>query len=135
MGLRYLLDTDILSDLIRHPQGPVAERIAAVGESAVCTSVIVAAELRFGAAKSGSQKLSERVDLVLSALEVLPLEPPVDRAYAKIRSHLARQGAPIGPNDLLVAAQALSLELVVVTANVGEFSRVPRLQVESWLEG
>jgi tRNA(fMet)-specific endonuclease VapC len=133
IGLRYLLDTNILSDLMRRPQGPVAERIAAVGESTVCTSVIVAAELRFGAAKSGSQKLSERVDLVLSALEVLPLEPPVDHAYAKIRPHLARQGTPIGPNDLLIAAQALALDLTLVTANTGELGRVPELQVENWL--
>jgi len=135
MALRYLLDTNILSDLIRLPQGPVAERIAAAGESTVCTSVIVAAELRFGAAKSGSQKLSERVDLVLSALEVLPLELPADRSYAETRWHLTREGRPIRPNDLLIAAQALSLGLTVVTANVGEFSRVPRLQVENWLEG
>jgi tRNA(fMet)-specific endonuclease VapC len=134
MALRYLLDTNILSDLIRRPQGPVAEHIAAVGESTVCTSVIVAAELRFGAAKSGSQKLSERVDLVLSALEVLPLEPPVDHSYAEIRWHLTREGTPIGPNDLLIASQALSLGLTVVTANVGEFSRVPGLQVENWLQ-
>lgn len=133
MALRYLLDTNILSDLVRRPRGPVAEHIAAVGESTVCTSVIVAAELRFGAAKSGSQKLSERVDLVLSALDVLPLEPPADRTYAKFRSHLTLQGTPIGPNDLLIAAQALSLGLTAVTANVGELSRVPGLQVENWL--
>jgi tRNA(fMet)-specific endonuclease VapC len=135
MALRYLLDTNILSDLIRRPQGPVAERIAAVGESTVCTSVIVAAELRLGAAKSGSQKLSERVDLVLSALEVLPMDLPADRTCAEIRWHLTREGTPIGPNDLLIAAQALSLGLTIVTANVGELSRVPGLQVENWLEG
>ena len=133
MAGRYLLTSNILSDLIRHPQGEVAKRIAAVGEGSVCTSLIVAAELRFGAEKSGSRRLSECVDLVLSALEVLPLEPPVDRAYAQIRSHLARQGTPIGPNDLLIAAQALLLDLTLVTANTGEFGRVPGLLVEDWL--
>ena len=124
MALQYLLDTNILSALVRDPQGPVATRIAAVGESAICTSIVVAAELRFGAEKSGSIKLSDRVDAILSALEVLPRGCPTQRSVM-----------PIGPNDMLIAAHALSQGLTVVTANVGEFSRVPGLGVESWLEG
>ena len=135
MALRYLLDTNVLSALVRDPQGSVASRIAAVGESAICTSIVVAAELRFGAEKSGSTKLSDRVDAILSALEVLPLEAPVDRHYATLRRALGRRGKPIGPNDMLIAAHALSQGLTVVTANVGEFSRVPGLSVENWLEG
>lgn len=130
----YLLDTNILSDLIRAPQGAVAERIAAVGEDCVCTSIVVAAELRYGAAKSGSEKIADRIELLLSAIEVLPLEPPADYQYAKLRDHLTRQGAPIGPNDLLIAAHALAEGLTVVTANVREFSRVPALAVENWLQ-
>ncbi len=130
----WLLDTNILSDLVRHPQGVVADRIAEVGEEKVCTSVVVAAELRYGAAKSGSKRLAERVDLLLSALEILPLEPPVDREYAALRDHLARRGTPIGPNHLLIAAHALALDLAVATANTGEFSRVPGLRTENWLE-
>lgn len=133
MPLRYLLDTNILSDLIRHPRGRVAARIAAAGEDTVCTSIIVAAELRYGAAKSGSRKLADRVDLILSALAILPLETPADRHYGDVRQHLTRHGTPIGPNDLLIAAHALSLGLTVVTANAGEFSRVPGLGVEDWL--
>ena len=123
----------MLSDLIRHPQGTVAKHISTAGEDAVCTSIIVAAELRFGAEKSGSKKLANRIDLVLSALEVLPLETPADRHYGEIRRQLARQGNPIGPNDLLIAAHALALDLTVVTANAGGFSRVPGLKVENWL--
>ena len=134
MPYRYLLDTNVLSDLLRHPQGRVSKRISVVGEDAVCTGIIVAAELRFGAEKSASRKLAERVDLVLSALEVLPLEPPADRIYGEVRQQLARQGTPIGPNDLLIAAHALSQGLTVVTANAAEFSRVPGLRVENWLE-
>ena len=133
MPLRYLLDTNTLSDLIRNPQGPVAQRISSAGESTVCTSIIVAAELRFGAKKSGSSKLAERVNLILSALSILPLEVPADRHYGEVRHQLARQGKPIGPNDLLIVAQALALDLTVVTANVQEFSRVPSLGVENWL--
>jgi len=97
MTLRYLLDTNVLSDLIRRQQGRVAEGIGTVGESTVCTSVIVTTELRFGAAKAGSEKLSERVDLVLSALEVLPLVLPSDRSYADILWHLSQRAHPSGP--------------------------------------
>ncbi len=130
----YLLDTNILSHLIRNPQGVVAEQIHRKGERAVCTSVVVAAELRYGAARAKSATLIERIDLILSALEILPLEPPADQHYAAIRDHLARQGNLIGPNDLLIAAHALADDLTVVTANLGEFSRVPGLKVESWLQ-
>lgn len=133
MPPRYLLDTGLLSDLIRHPQGTVFNRIASVGEDTICTSIIVAAELRFGAEKSGSPRLVARVDLILSALDVLPLEPPADRHYGQIRQQLARQGTPIGPNDLLIAAHAVALDLTVVTANTREFSRVPGLRIENWL--
>ncbi len=132
-SLKYLLDTNILSDLVRNPQGDVAAQIAKAGEDSVCTSIVVAAELRYGAAKSNSTKLAERINLILSALEILPLETPADRQYAAIRHHLARQGTPIGPNHLLIAAHALSENLTVVTANAGEFSRVPGLKVENWL--
>lgn len=132
MTLRYLLDTNVLSALIREPQGPIAQRIAAAGEETVCTSVLVAAELRYGAHKSGSVRLAERVDLILSTLGVLPLEVPADRHYGDIRQRLARLGTPIGPNDLLIAAQARSLDLTVVTANEREFARVPGLRVENW---
>jgi len=133
-SLAYLLDTNILSDLVRHPQGIVAAQINKAAEDTVCTSIIVAAELRYGAAKANSAKLADRVDLILSALEILPLEKPADHQYAALRHHLTRQGTPIGPNDLLIAAHALANDLTVVTANVGEFSRVPGLKVENWLQ-
>ncbi len=133
MSLRYLLDTNIISDLVRRPRGKVASRIAEVGEDSICTSIIVAAELRYGAEKSGSEQLSERVDLLLSALEILPLEPPADRRYGELRQHLTRRGIPIGPNDLLIAAHALAADVTLVTANTREFERVPSLRVENWL--
>ncbi|GJL84087.1 MAG: ribonuclease VapC [marine bacterium B5-7] len=133
-SLAYLLDTNILSDLVRNPQGVVATRITKAGEDTVCTSIIVAAELRYGATKSNSAKLAERIDLILSALEILPLETPADHQYAALRHHLTRQGTLTGPNDLLIAAHALANDLTVITANIGEFSRVPGLKVENWLQ-
>ena len=132
MSIAFLLDTNMLSDLLRHPQGAVAARITAEGENTICTSIIVAAELRFGAARLGPGRLADQVELILSALEILPLEAPADRQYGKIRHHLMRQGTPIGPNDLLIAAHALSLGLTVVTANTRGFLRVPGLKVENW---
>jgi tRNA(fMet)-specific endonuclease VapC len=134
MALRYLLDTNILSDLVRHPQGTVASRIAKTGEDTVCTSIVVAAELRFGAIKSGSGKLAQTIGQILSAVEILPLESPADQHYGELRHHLLRQGTPIGPNDLLIAAHALAADLTLVTANTREFSRVPGLKLENWLE-
>ena len=133
MPLRYLLDTNIISDLVRRPGGTIGARIADVGEDSICTSIVVAAELRYGAAKSASKQLSERVGVLLSALEILPLEPPADKRYAEIRHHLARRGTPIGPNDLLIAAHALAADLTLITANTREFERVPSLRVENWL--
>lgn len=133
MPLRYLLDTNVVSDLIRHPQGRVASRIYSAGEENVCTSIVVAAELRYGAQKSESKKVADRVELLLSAMEIVPMEPPADRRYGEIRHHLTQQGAVIGPNDLLIAAHALALDLILVTANTREFERVPQLGIENWL--
>jgi tRNA(fMet)-specific endonuclease VapC len=134
VATRYLLDTNILSDLIRNPQGPVAARIAHAGEDQVCTSLIVASELRFGAAKRGSERLSRQLEMVLAVIDVLPLQSPADRHYADLRRILERAGTPIGPNDMLIAAHALSIAATLVTANVREFRRVPGLAVENWLE-
>lgn len=132
--LKYLLDTNILSELIRHPAGGVAQHIARVGERSVCTSIVVAAELRFGAAKKASSRLTQQMNAVLDLVAILPLETPVDEHYGRIRLHLEQRGEPIGPNHLLIAAHAQSLELTVVTANAAEFRRVPGLAVENWLE-
>ena len=134
MARRFLLDTNIVSHVARFPQGPAAQRIADVGERRVCTSIVVAAELRYGVARRRSERLTRRVEAVLSGLDVLAFEEPADRCYAELRAHLERRGTPIGPNDLLIAAQALALDLTVVSANLNEFMRVPRLSVENWLD-
>ena len=129
----YSLDTNILSDLVRHPQGAVAKKIAVVGENEICISIIVAAELRFGAAKRNSARLSNQVETILAAMLVVPVDVPTDREYAKLRQLLESSGNSIGPNDLLIAAQARANGQILVTNNVSEFTRVPSLQVENWL--
>jgi len=131
--MRYLLDTNIVSDLVRNPQGSVAERIREVGEAFVCTSIIVAAELRYGAAKRGSPRLKAQLEAVLGVLEVLPYEAPADSFYREIRARLEQIGRPIGGNDLLIAAQAIALGHILVTDNEAEFARVDGLPRENWL--
>lgn len=131
--MRHLLDTNMVSDLVRNPQGTVARRIAQVGEDAVCTSVIVAAELRYGAAKQASERLAAQLERVLAALPILPFEEPADVAYGELRSELDAAGTPIGGNDMLIAAHAISSSCCVVTDNEREFTRVSGLKVVNWL--
>jgi tRNA(fMet)-specific endonuclease VapC len=130
----YLLDTNILSHLVRQPQGPVADHIADVGEANVLTSVIVACELRYGAAKRGSRRLTRQVEAILSAIMIRPLESDIERVYASIRVALERKGTPIGAHDMLIAAHARAIDAVCVTDNVAEFRRVPALKIENWLK-
>ena len=132
---RFLLDTNIVSDIVRHPHGVIAGRIAQVGEASICTSIIVASELRYGAAKSGSARLTAQLEAILAAIEVLAFETPADAVYGQLRAQLARTGQPIGANDLLIAAQAMALGHTIVTDNEREFSRIRGLQCQNWLRG
>lgn len=129
----YLLDTNIVSDLVRNPQGQIAAHVRKVGESRVATSIIVAAELRYGAEKKGSTRLTLQLESVIGALQVLPFEAPADEFYGRVRAELEALGKPIGSNDLLIAAHAVSLGHTLVTDNTREFSRVRSLKVENWL--
>jgi len=131
--MAFLLDTNIVSDLVRNPRGRIAARIAEVDEENVCTSIIVAAELRYGAAKAGSARLEAQLAAVLGALDVLAFEPPADVAYGALRAELEKRGRPVGANDMLIAAQALALGHTLVTDNAREFSQVSQLTVMNWL--
>lgn len=133
MTYLYLLDTNIISELIKNPRGVIFSKIQNVGEDTVCTSIIVACESIFGAEKKNSQKLTEKLEIILDSIEILPLTHPVEQYYAEIRTDLEQQGTPIGGNDLLIAAHCLSLGLTLVTNNVREFSRVLNLIVDNWL--
>jgi len=130
---RYLLDTNILTDLIKNPGGRVRERIATIGEANICTSIVVACELRFGARKKNAPLLTARIERLLQSIEVLPLDGDVDRAYAEIRAMLEAAGRPSGANDLLIAAHAVNEDCILVTNNESEFVHVAGLVVENWL--
>ena len=133
--MRYLLDTNIVSALVRDPHGPAAARIREVGEANVCTSIVVASELRYGALKKGSAALTTQLNAVLGALDVVSLDAPTDASYAEVRVQLEKAGRPIGGNDLLIAAHALALGCTLVTDNEREFRRVEGLVIENWLRG
>jgi tRNA(fMet)-specific endonuclease VapC len=130
---RYILDTNIISDLIRNPQGRAAKRIARVGEDSICTSIIVAAELRYGCAQNGSKRLLKAVEDLLGEIDVLAFDAPADAEYGGIRAQLEGAGKPIGGNDLLIAAHACATDATIVSANASEFKRISGLKVENWL--
>ena len=129
-----MLDTNIVSDLVRNPQGRVFEKIVKIGSDRLCISVITAAELRYGCAKKGSARLLAQVKAILAGIEIVPFVIPADAEYGGIRAELEAAGRPIGPNDLLIAAHAYALGVVLVTANVVEFQRIRGLEIENWLE-
>ena len=130
--LRYMLDTNVVSDIVRRPGGRVARRAAALEPGSAAVSIIVAAELRYGVERRGSRRLTDQLEAVLSAIETLPLEAPADSHYGLIRAELERTGCLIGHNDLLIAAHARALGVTLVTNNTGEFSRVSDLAIEDW---
>jgi tRNA(fMet)-specific endonuclease VapC len=130
-----MLDTNAVSDLMYDPIGPVGQRLRLVGTGDIAVSLIVLAELRFGVAKSGSDRLSSQLEIVLSGLSIKAWDAPADHMYGQIRADLEKRGQIIGANDLLIAAHALTLDCILVTDNVVEFSRVPNLRIENWLRG
>jgi tRNA(fMet)-specific endonuclease VapC len=129
---RYLLDTNLLSHLVRRP-ADLRDRLQAKQSSQLLTSIIVACELRFGARRKYSRKLMDRVDALLQALTVVPLGPGVAEIYADIRHKLGQSGELLGANDCLIAAHALEQDCILVTSNLREFRTVPNLKLENWV--
>lgn len=99
----------------------------------IAMSIISVAELRYGCAKRGSARLLRPVEAVLDAIDVVPVEAPADTVYGRVRAHLEAMGRPLGPNDPFIAAQALALEVPLITASEAEFRPVPGLMVGNWL--
>ena len=132
----YLLDTNIVSHMMVNAEGKAAlhamKLIAQDPSVRMCTSVVVHGELAFGLAKRPSSRLQKALDFQLESLLVLPLDAQVVPHYARLRASLETNGTPIGPNDALIAAHALALDAILVSADA-EFERVPGLKVENWL--
>ena len=132
---RLFLDTNIISHFMRDATGIAAMRVMTAQDTGrkVMTSIVVQCELEFGLSKRPSRRLELAYAEVMQRIDVLALDSTVVAHYASIRNVLERQGTPIGPNDTLIAAHALSIDAVLVTDNDDEFRRVPGLQVENWL--
>ena len=131
---RFMLDTNIMSELIRNPDGPVQRVAARFGTPAISISSIVASELRFGYLKRGSERLARLVENMISRVEVVRYDEAASMHYAQIRQSLQTSGKTIGPNDLFIAAHARALDLTLVTDNIREFSRVDGLKLENWID-
>ena len=132
-ALRWMADTNILSELIRNPQGPLVQHMLTIDMSGFCTSIVVACEMRYGAQRRGSAALQAKVEELLNSLPVLPLDADADKHYADIRTELEAAGTPIGSHDLFIAAHARASGLTLVTRNTREFTRVRALLVEDWM--
>jgi tRNA(fMet)-specific endonuclease VapC len=131
--MKYLLDTSVISAVIKDPDGKAAERVAALRAGEPGTSIIVSAELKFGYTKESSRRLEALIERFLANVEIAPWEAPADMAYARLRAELEKKGKLIGQNDMLIAAHALTLDATLVTDNEREFSRVRGLRVENWV--
>jgi tRNA(fMet)-specific endonuclease VapC len=134
MTLSLMLDTNIVSTMMREPRGRIHQKLRYRDRDAAGVSVVTAAELRFGAYKDGRKSVRDEVENFLNLVPILAFDVPADRRYGEIRAYLVSIGRSIGSNDLLIAAHALALDLTLVTANTGEFSRVPGLKLENWLD-
>jgi tRNA(fMet)-specific endonuclease VapC len=131
----YCFDTDTLSAVIR-PDPPLAliRRLARTPPEQQFTTAVTLGELLYGAARRGSPTLTQKVrELVIGALLVLPFDERAAEVYGPLRARLESEGRRLDEPDLRIASIALSRALVVVTANVRHFSRVPDLEVENWL--
>ena len=133
MMLRYILDTDICSYVMKRANDVLLKRLQKVPVSHVCVSVVTKCELLYGVEVSPRRQQDEAaLNAFLGYVEVLEFPDKASSHYAQIRAHLKRSGAMIGGNDLFTAAHARSLGLTLVTHNTREFGRVPRLAMEDW---
>lgn len=132
----YLLDTNIVSHMMKDGLGRAAQRGYALAQTQpqarIVTSIIVQCELLFGLRKYPSARMQQAYAAQMARLLVLPFDTAAAEAYASLRATLERQGTPMGANDLLIAAQALAIGATVVSADAA-FARVPGLQVSNWL--
>jgi tRNA(fMet)-specific endonuclease VapC len=133
--MRYLLDTNICIYVIRRRPPQVLARLQRCAVGDIGLSTVTLAELQYGVAKSAfPERNQEALAAFTLPLEILPFDAPAAAAYGPIRATLERQGTPIGAMDLLIAAHAVSLGVILVTNNPREFRRVPGLQVENWVD-
>ncbi len=128
-----LLDTNICIYIINAKPPAVMARFQKYWLGDIGLSSVVAAELAFGVAKSGSMRNRQALEMFLAPLTIVPFDASAIWAYGDLRADLERRGTPIGSLDTLIAAHALSLQALLVTNNIREFSKVPGLQLDNWV--
>lgn len=134
MKFRYLLDTNICIYITKQKPRSVLEKFEQLSVGEVGMSIITFGELLYGAEKSNHPKKTLHILEELAGLiPPIPLSIDVGKHYGRIRSKLEKQGKLIGNNDLWIAAHALASDLILVTNNVKEFARVPKLKIENWV--
>lgn len=132
--LRYMLDTDICIHVLRERPASMRERFRETAGS-LCISTITLSELFYGAMASAQPEVKRaKVEAFAARLEILPYDDVAADHFSDIKADLKRRGCLIGPYDLLIAAHARSLGLMLITGNLREFRRVDGLRCESWLE-
>jgi tRNA(fMet)-specific endonuclease VapC len=133
--MQYLFDTNICIYLIKQKPQKVLDKFQSLTLSDIGISSITVAELEYGVAKSQQQEQNRTALLqFLLPLEIVEFNQAAATIYGTIRSDLERRGLIIGAMDMLIASQALSLGVTLVTNNVREFSRIPTLSLENWVE-
>lgn len=131
--MKYLLDTNTCIRFINGRAPNIRTHLLAVGDQAIAMSAIVKAEMYAGSAKSQTPVRSRATqDEFFRRFVSLPFGDATAQIYGDIRAHLEKQGTPIGGNDLLIAATALTYDLILVTHNTREFGRIPNLKLEDW---
>jgi len=131
--MKYLLDTNVCVDYLNGRFPGVTERIQRSSPQDLCTSSIVVAELRYGADRSSSRHRNQpRLDVLTAEIACVDFDLLAASTYGRVRAELEARGSPIGANDMLIAAHALSLGVVLVTDNLREFERVEGLELENW---
>ena len=129
-----LLDTNTCIYIINNRPPNVLERFRKYKAGEVGISSIVASELAYSVAKSCSAKNRQALEMFLAPMQILPFDSQCLWFYADLRALLEKQGLSIGPMDTLIAAQALSIDGTLVTNNIKEFMRVPKLKLDNWFE-
>lgn len=132
MALRYLLDTNTVSFLIRRRSPALERRFKRTSADEAALSVVTELEIRFGLARNPGLRIAGLVESFLAGMTILPLTSDVAPVYARIRTALEAKGTPIGPHDLMIASQAVARRLTLVSSNLREFRRVPGLRCLDW---
>ena len=131
--MKYLLDTDTFSEMVKGLNPKIVKRLDSLQVGDAALSVVTRGEIMFGLEIKSLKPLArQRMDRLLDAIDTLPLTTEVASHDGDLRAHLRNMGTPIGPNDLWIAAHARASNLILVTNNTREFSRVPKIKLENW---